>query len=349
MKALRLIPIFIILAFFGGVIVYANLQKVEIGQVGVLTKEWSGGLVEEDYPAGYWMDMGPLHTWSVFDATVQTLERSKAARNGPFVVKSVDGADVTLDLNIKYRIKPGSAWRILKQFGPGNAYQEKVHNESVDALRAVFGDLKTEAFYDPETRARTAERTQVKLRERLEASHVELIEILIRNVSFSESYEQRIKQKELAKQEALVNISRRKAAEVAGDTNKIVAETAAKVRVIEETMAKDVKEMSAENEKQVTKIEAEAEQYAIEKRADADLYKAEKLAAADLLIRNAEAEAQRLRQTALTGPGAANLVALETAQSLNFGKLTISTLANNILDLRALAEQLGAKGGKTEK
>ena len=133
---------------------------------------------------------------------------------------------------------------------------------------------------------------------------------------------------------------------MAGDTNKIVAETEAKVRVIEETMAKDIQEMSAENEKNVTRIEAEAHQYSIEKRADADLYKAEKLAAADLLLRNAEAEAQQLRQMALTGPGAANLVALETAQSLNFGQLTISTLANNVLDLRALAEKLGAKGDK---
>jgi regulator of protease activity HflC (stomatin/prohibitin superfamily) len=346
MKTLRIISALVILAFIGGVIVFANLQKVEIGQVGVLTKEWGGGLVKEDYTPGYYMDMGPLHTWAIFDATVQTLERSRQATKGPFVVKSVDGADVTLDLNIKYRIKPGSAWRVLERFGPGDAYQEKVHNESVDALRAIFGDLSTEAFYDPEMRATTAEKTQVKLKERLESSHVELVEILIRNVSFSKSYETRIMQKELAKQEALVNISQRKAAEVAGDTNKIMAETAAKVRVIEETMAKDIQEMSAENEKNVTRIEAEAHQYSIEKRADADLYKAEKLAAADLLLRNAEAEAQQLRQMALTGPGAANLVALETAQSLNFGQLTISTLANNILDLRALAEKLGAKGDK---
>lgn len=349
MKAIRILSVLVILAFIGGVIVFANLQKVEIGQVGVLTKEWGGGLVKEDYKPGYWMDMGPLHTWAVFDATVQTLERSKRAPKGPFVVKSVDGADVTLDLNIKYRIKPGSAWRILEQFGPGDAYQEKVQNESVDALRAVFGDLKTEDFYDPETRSKTAERTEIKLKERLEASHVELIEILIRDVSFSKSYEERIMQKELAKQEALVNISQRKAAEVAGDTNKIVAETAAKVRVIQETMEKDIREMSAENEKQITKIAAEADQYAIQKRADADLYKAQKLAEADLLLRNAEAEAQQLRQRALTGPGAANLVALETAQSLNFDKLTISTLANNVLDLKALAEKLGARGDADSK
>ena len=349
MKTLRILSALVILAFIAGIIVFANLQKVEIGEVGVLTKEWGGGLVKQDYPPGYYMDIGPLHTWAIFDATVQTIERRKGAEKGPFVFKSVDGADVTLDVSIKYRIKPGSAWRILEQFGPGNAYQDKVHNESVDALRAVFGDLATEAFYDPETRSKTAEKTRAKLTQRLEASHVELIDVLIRNVSFSQSYEDRIKQKELAKQEALVNISKRKAAEVEGDTNKIIAETAAKVRVIEENMAKTIQEMSAENEKQITKIEAEANQYAIEKQSDADLYKAEKLAAADLLTRNADAEAQRLRQTALTGPGAANLVALETAQSLNFGKLTISTLANNVLDLRALAEKLGAMGTQGKK
>ncbi|MDP7345369.1 MAG: hypothetical protein QF767_18880, partial [Alphaproteobacteria bacterium] len=69
-------------------------------------------------------------------------------------------------------------------------------------------------------------------------------------------------------------------------------------------------------------------------------------ASANLLTKNAEAEAQRLRQTALQGSGAKNLVALEAAKNLNLTKIIISTLDNNVLDLPSLAKKLGSATGK---
>ncbi|MEZ5987539.1 MAG: SPFH domain-containing protein [Planctomycetota bacterium] len=345
MKGTLRLSVVVLLLFFGGVLVYANLQKVEVGQVGVLTREWGGGLVEEDYGPGYWLDLGPLHTWNVFDSTVQTYERSDGTKDGPFVVKSRDGADVSMDVSVKYRIKPGEAWQILKRFGPGDAHagqgRQRVRRRDARGLRRP----PDRGLLRPARRQQTADDAKTKLGERLAKLNVQLVVILIRDVTFSQSYEDRIKQKELAKQEADVNIAKKKAAEAAGLTNKIMAETEAMVTVIQEEMRRTIRDMTAENQKKVAKVEAEANQFVVETKADADLYKAEKVAASDLMLRNAEAEAQALRRKALTLPGARNLVALEAAGSLNFDRLVISTLDNNVLDLEALAERLGAVVG----
>jgi regulator of protease activity HflC (stomatin/prohibitin superfamily) len=121
------------------------------------------------------------------------------------------------------------------------------------------------------------------------------------------------------------------------------------VTVIDQNLERQKRELTAENEKTIAKIRADAEKYALEQRADADLYAAEKEAlGGQLLIENAKAEAQRMRQGALQGSGAANLIALEAAKNLRIGTLEVSTLQTNFLDLMELAT--AARGrGPTEK
>lgn len=315
--------------------------KVQPGQVGVLTEEWGQGLVEKDYAPGYHLDFGPLHTWAVFDTTVQSLSMVANTPEGALQVKSADGATVTMDITIKFRIKADECWLLRKELGTGNSYKTKVRNEALDALRDVFGGMTTEDFYIPEKREEKADLTKTALAARLASLHVELIEILVRDVSFEESYEQRIKEGAVASQQAEVNMALRNAAEFKGETDKIIAETKAKVTVIEQNLEKTRRTLTSDMEVKIAKIQADSERHVIETKADADLFKAQKVAAAELLEKNAEAEAQRLRQQALRGTGAKNLIALEAARNLQLNKFTLSTLDTDVLDLRRLAEKLG--------
>ena len=348
MKGLRIAAVGVVLMILALVMAYQLVIKIEIGHVGVKTNEWGSeqGLVEKDFMPGYHWDLGPMHRWAVFDSTVQTLNMTGELRDA-LVVKSSDGANVTLDVTVKYRIEPGNVWQLRRDQGENEAsYKTKVRNLAINSLRPILGNMKAEHFYNPILRKKMATDSEERLRISLRSIYVELVVILFRDVSFDESYERRIKEKELAKQEAEVNRSKKLAAEKAGITNKIMAETEAKLAVIEETREKTMRELTAENEKTIAAIEVDADRYVTETMADADLYAAQKLADADLLIRNADAKGEHLRKTALQGPGATNLIAIEAAENLTFGTLVISTLENNILDLKSIAEKLGAKGGK---
>ncbi len=51
--------------------------RVSVGEIGVRTDVWTGGLVQEDFGPGWHRDFGPMHNWALFNATVQTLEMSQ--------------------------------------------------------------------------------------------------------------------------------------------------------------------------------------------------------------------------------------------------------------------------------
>lgn len=344
MKLLNGLSALVLLFVVVLIVLRMNVIKVQPGQVGILTEEWGSGLQQEDFGPGFHLDLGPLHSWEIFDRTVQSLSMVAASPEGALQVKSADGATVTMDITIKFRIKQGECWQLRKELGTGDSYKTKVRNESLDALRDVFGGMTTEDFYIPEKRDEKSQMTFSALAGRLDRLHVELIDILVRDVSFEESYEQRIKEGAVATQQAEVNMALRNAAEYRGETNKIVSQTDAKVTVINQTLEKTRRELTSDIEVKIAQIEADAERYVVETRADADLFAAEKSALAELLVKNAEAEAQRLRQTALQGSGASNLIALEAAKNLQLTKFTLSTLDTDVLDIKKLAEKLGTVG-----
>jgi regulator of protease activity HflC (stomatin/prohibitin superfamily) len=349
------ILILIIVALFARMMVV----KVEIGTTGVLTKEWGGGLVEKDFGPGFHWDLGPLHTWVLFDTTVQSLHfnsnnntrqgRGRDIGEGPLQVKSAEGSTVTLDVTVKFRIQPGQTWALRRDMGVGDSYKVKVRNEAIDALRPVFGRMDNEEFYEVESREKRAGEAEKILAERLKKLHVDLIAILIRDVSFDREYEARIRAKTQSQQKELLNKSETELRMFEGETNEVKAQSTAMVTVINQNLERQKRELTAENEKKIAKIRADSEKYALEQRADADLYAAEKKAGGQLLIENAKAEAQRMRQGALQGSGAANLIALEAAKNLRIETLEVSTLQTNFLDLLELAKRLGAEGDKKPK
>lgn len=347
--ALAVIVLTVLALFLRGLTI-----KIEPGQTGVLTKEWTGGLEERDFGPGYRWDVGPLHTWHVFDTTVQTMhmnrskERARVNPAGtqvfePLLVKSSDGATVTVDLSIKYQIEPGRAWRVYQENGPGDSYKEKVRNEAINVLRISLGRLSTEQFYDPEIRRETAGKMEEALGKSLANMHVRLVVILIRDVQFEEAFEQRIKEKTLAQQDVELQTAQTTAADFRGRTRKIEAETEAKVVVIQQEKEKTITQMRAENHKKVEQLRSETARAVAQVRSDADLFTSIKEAEGVKLLREAEARGQALRREAVSGEGAKVLVALEMARGLNLGAMTVSTQALDPLDLEGLLRRFGLR------
>ena len=165
MKAIRLISFIVIALAVGAVLFRACVIKIKPGETGVLLKNWGGGLQEEDFKPGFYLNLGPLHTWSVFDTTVQTLNMlrdnqktrigGRSRHEPPIKVKSSDGADVTLDISIKYQIAAGMAWKVFQDQGSGDSYKNQVASRTTSTLISGLGTLSTEQFFDPTQRKKT--------------------------------------------------------------------------------------------------------------------------------------------------------------------------------------------------
>lgn len=326
--------------------------KIEPGSTGVLVKEWGGGLQQKDFPPGYYMALGPLHTWQVMDTTVQTLNmlrttnskagQSQATFEKAIRVKSSDGADVTLDITIKYRIKNEEAWQVFQTQGAGERFKKQVATRAKDTLVSGLGTLRTEEFFDPDKRRKTQRVMEEQLLPELDSIHVDLIAILIRDLEFQESFQAKIKAKTLTKQRAEVNTARTNAAEAVGETKEIEAQTGAKVAVIDQDLEKTLTEMRAENDKKIKRVVADYEKYVVETRSKAELYANEKEAEGIRLLKDAEARGEALKRQALSGDGGATLVALRTVENLKFDHLSVSTQLVNPLDLAEMMKRLGA-------
>ena len=374
MKFIKLLSSIILLAVIG-IFVAANFLfiKIDLGQTGVRTQQYAllgdKGVVQKDFGPGWHRNLPLLDTWKIFDATVQTTEfttekerqetrkiysfLSSTSRKyldaapvggpGQVELKSKDGYTVRLDVTVKYRVKPGEVHKLYKELGSEARYKGIVRDQVQKVIRDIFGTMLTEQFYDPEVRrVKTQEGTKV-LNSVLSENSIELIEILIRDIAFDPAYERKILDKKLADQDVELNNWRALAEEKKGETNRIGAETQAKVRVIEQELKAKQLTMKAETDKQIAQIHADARLTAARLSADADLYKAELEAKGTLLEKEASAEGERLKATALNTPGGENLVAFELVEQLNLGEITVSTQNNDFLDVESILKKVGTK------
>ncbi len=352
MKTIKAIAILIVLLVLGSAIVLKMLTVyVPVGHVGVRTQEYAifgeRGVVQMDFGPGWRRDLGPIDSWVFFDGTVQTLEMTKDPERGAVMgrddvqVQSADGYTVSVDVTITYRIRPGEAHLLYEDTGSKNKHKVIVRNEAEKACISLFGQMKTEDFYDPVERRRRSTEVRELLAKTLADNSVEVLDVLMRDVQFDPEYERKIQRRKLADQEVEYNKSKARAEEMRGITLVVEANTERKLAVIVEQKDAEIVTMRAETELLIATINAEGERYATERRADADLIVAEREAAGELLVKVAEAEGERLRNKAMAGPGGEIMVALEAAGNLNLVDLTVSTLEVDPLDIEAMVTRLG--------
>ncbi len=352
MRIVKTVCALLIIVILGGVVVLKCLTVyVPIGSVGVRTQEYgvfgSKGVVQQDFGPGWHRDLGPIDSWAIFDGTVQTLEMTRDPSRGTVhgrddvQVQSADGYTVSVDVTVKYRIQPGTAHKVYQDTGSREKYKVIVRNEAQKACMGLFGKMKTEDFYNPDERRNRAAEVSELLATALTDNYVEVIEVLMRDVQFDPEYERKIQTKKLADQEVEYNKSKAIAEEMRGRREVIEATTQRRLDVIEREKDAEIITMRAEANREIAGIEAKAQKYATEKHADSDLTKAQREAAGQLLVKTAEAEGERLRNEAMTGPGGAIMVGLEAARNLKLSDVMVSTVETDLLDIEAIIAKFG--------
>src|SRR5262249_48660323 len=214
-----------------------------------------------------------VHTWTRVPSTVRRVEMTRDPRQRSALgadalsVQSSDGDRVLVDLNLLYRVHPGDAHRLLQDSGPGDNHVTVLKNLAADRLRALFGELHTEEFYDSRRRYEQSRTALEALRAALSPRFIDVIDVQIQDVAFDPKYDEKIKEKkladqnaELAKSEALANKENAHVQEIKIETEKLKKVIAAK----------------AKNDADAAL--AEGNKYASETKAGADFYRSQQVA-----------------------------------------------------------------------
>ena len=82
MKYVKYVSVLVIVLIIGfWVLLNTMVTFIPVGKVGVLTREYAltgkRGVVDKDYGPGWHLDLGPLHSWTKFDSTIQTFEMTR--------------------------------------------------------------------------------------------------------------------------------------------------------------------------------------------------------------------------------------------------------------------------------
>jgi hypothetical protein len=349
-----------------------RVGRIQGNEVGILVNNVTGTFDVRTEP-GALIYNGLITDFYLLDNTVQTIRM--VDREG-VNIKTVDGADVTLDVELNYRllqdptvlrktvipecglaavsadrleVDSRSRRRIVTE--RGDAYKAKwVRDYARAIIRYKFGELKTDRFYDATERDNKARESIVELNRMLNPHGLEVRQVIPDRFRFYEEYEQKITEKKEADQEA--QSQREKARAALEDQIRQEAEAVAQARVEIERAKGELRKdlLFAEAEAQKAVLAAHAYAYTTRTEADAMLFSAENRARSVLAMAEAGASGIRALVASLAGKGAVNLVKLEYARVLANARLSGVPFATDPViqkvDVSNATAAAAAQGGK---
>ena len=258
-------------------------------------------------------------------------------------IKTGDGSDIMLDVDINYRLIPDQASieAIVKEcglakvipYGAGtdrrsssekvDAYHERwIRDYSRSITRHVFGELTPKEFYDAGKRDAQAQKALVELNEKLESHGLLVTQVVPGEYSYYEEYKQLIDEKKAADQEVENQIEEAKTALKDQERQVKEAEALVKASIAEMkgTLEKELLSANADSAKARFGVEASA--YTKRTDAEAQLTKATNEAKARFALASAEAEGLSKLATSLAGDGGLNLVKLKYAEAIKSAKIS---------------------------
>ena len=318
---LRLIPLAALALLGTGCT--ASTDTTEVGVRTVLFSPVGGAGVQEDvYPqGGVYFFPRFLSEWHTFDVAIQNISMMKSAGEGSRVgddslhFKTIDGNDIHVDVTISWTIDANKAPYVAQFVGQDRSQVEEklVRPVARTVVRDVLNKLTSEEYYQANRRFYMANMARDRLNAVLEQEGIRIDQVLLGEHTFNETYEQMIRDKKVADQEA----------------EKLVSETDA---VIEERK-RDMEMAKGEVSRAIEEAKGYAQQRRIE--ADAIFYERTKEAEAIRVEKRAKADALIEQARAVSGSGGRNMVKLEVAKHLK-GKRIIFVPAGSGMDFRSM-------------
>lgn len=319
--SLGLLAVFVIALFF---------ERVPPATIGVKIAQWGGGVVEHDYDAGFRVGITGYHRWIFLDKRThflsfsQTDEKYSPTQRPNLDIRTKDNNQAYVDVTVTYRIRPGEGHQIIAD-GYRDSYRDRVTSTVESVLREELAQLGSEDFTSTEKRIARAKETLPILAQAMSPFHVEPLDILIRAVRFPDQYEVKLQQKQLTRQKALLARALELVEKQQQVTGVISKETEAMEKEKRATWDKLLQDQRSDNGISVAQILAEAEVYEKTTRSNADADNVTAIADGDLALARAEALRNELRNQALDTVGGRILLAMQAAENLQIGEVTLNS------------------------
>lgn len=280
-------------------------HSTDSNEVGVLTRKLAPfgkkGVQDEVYASGATYFFAPIITdWHTFETKLQNLRMQKVAGSDGVIddveFKTVDGNDISVDVTVTWRIDPSKAPHVLQRVGEStDDVQERLVRPAARAyVRDALNRLKSEDFYVADRRFAAAEESRQLLLSSLGPEGVIVEQVILGEHRFNPAYEEVIRDKKLAEQNAEKLKSEGQAA---GEEAKRNLESARGV------VSKDI--ATAKGELEQARLGA-----------DAQLIKAKNEATASLTEAKTRAQSIEKENAALGGAGGRTMVKLKIAEAL---------------------------------
>lgn len=279
------------------------------------------GVDEEVYAPGRYHFFIPLFSsMQKYDTRLRTIKMTfnpttgDRRRRDDLLFKTIDGNDISLDVIIQYRIIPEKAPYIIQYVAQNDIELKEtiIRVLSRSKPRDIFGELKTEEFYNANAREEKSEQVKTVLNKILNPFGVAIESVLTEDYRFNKAYQKAIEDKKIADQLAEKNKSatfaaieeyKRKLEEAQGEVNIVVAH--------------------ADGEFSKAKIEADA------------YYKKMKFIASAIKKEgNAKARGLTKLNQALAGSGGRTMVKLEIAKAIQGKKIILLPLSEGGMNLK---------------
>jgi regulator of protease activity HflC (stomatin/prohibitin superfamily) len=224
MKGLQTVAKIVVLGAIAlWIVPWIFFTKVEPGQIGV-RRSATGGVEAGDLGPGWRLRFPGLHKLTYLPSTYFFLDYTDddSRPQEALQIRTKDNNNVTLDVSVPVRIKPGRGFAIVKD---GNHQQEAdgrfrymrlAEQTAVSVLREELANLDSVGFYSTDRRVEISGKALTMLNDALTPLNLEAQAVLIRAVRFRPEYEQQLQQIQLNEQNKLLDAraeARRRAAE----------------------------------------------------------------------------------------------------------------------------------------
>lgn len=268
----------------------------------------SKGVVDTPYPRGSTYFFPPvINDWYVYDVALQNLEMTREAGKGArkgndsLRFKTVDGNDISVNVTVAWNVDPAMTPYLVQFVGDNTKSVEEriVRPVSRTIIRDVLNELASEQYYDANVRFQKAEEAARLLNHYLNNEGVIITQVLLGEHKFNDRYEQIIRDKKVAEQDAA----------------RLKSETEA----ARQQMLRELEVAKGDVSRAMEEAQGEAEKRQIS--ADAIYFERQRQAEAILAERRAKAQGISEQARALAGSGGRNMVKLEVARALKDKKL----------------------------
>ena len=343
------ILVILLLVVVGGA---ACLTKVRLNEVGVKVNLLGGsGIVKNDFPPGYYFVVPGMQKMYRLDPTVQTFQMGGSDRiTDALKLSGKDQYTTRFDITILHRINPDHAHLLAQQIGiEPERIRNYVRSKSEQVLWDVLGRLNTQDFYNVEKRENARRTAAEKLQQILEPNHLQLVDILIREIAYDPKFEQVLVQKQLLDQNKALNVEKTRLEKELEKTQSIERETEAMVKVILEEKTQGVANTVAETDARINEIEADADLTSQKLLAEADQYRRTRISEGELAKTQAKAKGEKAINEAYQGMGGQAYITRQMIDAIEFGDIEVNTNLVNPFDVNQLLRMFGLDPDKLEK